>query len=387
MNIAIAGAGIAGGYLAKVLEQKGISPDIYDGMNHDTRCGCRSCGWGVPRGIERYLSDIGLDFDSYLLESMSSMNFNGLAARTPLCTLNKPRLIKDLTKGTRLKQENLGMEEAAEYDLIVDATGIARTFLPPCRSDLVMPTLQLRVMVTSNGSETLKAGVYGNKIPGLVLILLQEGELVALAFDEEFTAGAYITTDKADNQITGFNPGAMKHRAGYSLGKADGGAICLIAPGSIERPVIRDEIGGGRVQISGGMTTREANDIARQLLFDIAHAIGKQDAKSFHRKMELREPIAKLAQLCEPAPRRRPPETLRRPPVRAHRGLQPLAVGLAPRHHRRQGRHPRPAQRHPRPLPPPCPSRPAARLRPLTGASRCYTGSHWDPPERHGLLP
>ena len=28
--------------------------------------------------------------------------------------------------------------------------------------------------------------------------------------EEEFTAGAYITTDQADNQITGFNPGAMK---------------------------------------------------------------------------------------------------------------------------------------------------------------------------------
>ena len=27
---------------------------------------------------------------------------------------------------------------------------------------------------------------------------------------QEFTAGAYITTDLADNQITGFNPGAMK---------------------------------------------------------------------------------------------------------------------------------------------------------------------------------
>ncbi len=51
--------------------------------------------------------------------------------------------------------------------------------------------------------------------------------------DEEFTAGAYITTDRADNQITGFNPGAMKHRAGYSLGKTDGGAICLVAPGNL----------------------------------------------------------------------------------------------------------------------------------------------------------
>ena len=167
MNIAIAGAGIAGGYLAKVLEQKGISPDIYDGMNHETRCGCRSCGWGVPRDIKRYLLDVGLDFDSYLLEPMSSMNFNGLAAKTPLCTVNKPRLIKDLTKGARLKRENLRIEEADNYDLIVDATGITRAFLPTCRSDLVMPTQQQRVMVKSNGNKNLKAGVYGNKIPGL----------------------------------------------------------------------------------------------------------------------------------------------------------------------------------------------------------------------------
>jgi len=28
--------------------------------------------------------------------------------------------------------------------------------------------------------------------------------------NEELTASAYITTDEGDNQITGFNPGAMK---------------------------------------------------------------------------------------------------------------------------------------------------------------------------------
>ena len=80
MNIAIAGAGITGGYLAKVLEQRGISPDVYDGMDHDTRCGCRSCGWGVPSGIETYLADIGLDFHDYLFEPMSFMNFDDLVA-------------------------------------------------------------------------------------------------------------------------------------------------------------------------------------------------------------------------------------------------------------------------------------------------------------------
>jgi adenosine kinase len=53
--------------------------------------------------------------------------------------------------------------------------------------------------------------------------------------EEEFTAGAYITTDKSDNQITGFNPGAMKHQAGYNLDNADPErSIVLIAPGNLQ---------------------------------------------------------------------------------------------------------------------------------------------------------
>ncbi len=52
--------------------------------------------------------------------------------------------------------------------------------------------------------------------------------------DEEFTAGAYITTDMADNQITGFNPGAMKHQSGYSFGSANpGDSLAIIAPGNL----------------------------------------------------------------------------------------------------------------------------------------------------------
>jgi len=37
--------------------------------------------------------------------------------------------------------------------------------------------------------------------------------------ENEFTAGAYITTDKADNQITGFHPGAMKYSASMDFDK------------------------------------------------------------------------------------------------------------------------------------------------------------------------
>ena len=50
---------------------------------------------------------------------------------------------------------------------------------------------------------------------------------------DEFTAGAYITTDKADNQITGFNPGAMKHRSDFSFPGTSGETIGLMGPGNL----------------------------------------------------------------------------------------------------------------------------------------------------------
>lgn len=39
----------------------------------------------------------------------------------------------------------------------------------------------------------------------------------------------------------------------------------------------------------------EAANIARQLLFDMAHAIGRQDARNFHKKMDLKDPVEKLS--------------------------------------------------------------------------------------------
>jgi len=53
--------------------------------------------------------------------------------------------------------------------------------------------------------------------------------------DSEFTAGAYITTDKADNQITGFNPGAMKYSSLLDFDKLDPAkTIVMISPGNID---------------------------------------------------------------------------------------------------------------------------------------------------------
>ena len=61
--------------------------------------------------------------------------------------------------------------------------------------------------------------------------------------NEEFTAGAYITTDRADNQITGFNPGAMKYQSGFGLdGAAPDDSIAIIAPGNLNDMVAYGDI-------------------------------------------------------------------------------------------------------------------------------------------------
>jgi adenosine kinase len=52
--------------------------------------------------------------------------------------------------------------------------------------------------------------------------------------EDEFTAGAYITTDLADNQITGFNPGAMNYSSEFDFDKLDPTqTLMIVAPGNL----------------------------------------------------------------------------------------------------------------------------------------------------------
>ena len=53
--------------------------------------------------------------------------------------------------------------------------------------------------------------------------------------EDEFTASAYITTDKSDNQITGFHPGAMKHSSSLDFDRLDSkGTLMIVSPGNLE---------------------------------------------------------------------------------------------------------------------------------------------------------
>jgi adenosine kinase len=53
--------------------------------------------------------------------------------------------------------------------------------------------------------------------------------------EDEFTAGAYITTDQADNQITGFHPGAMKFSSALDFNRLDPRkTMMIVSPGNLE---------------------------------------------------------------------------------------------------------------------------------------------------------
>ena len=81
-------------------------------------------------------------------------------------------------------------------------------------------------------------------------------EKLGLPFDgivelpEEFTAGCYITTDKSNCQITGFNPGAMKFASQFKFERIEKEkALAIISPGNLE-----DMIGYSKYYKSAGIS-------------------------------------------------------------------------------------------------------------------------------------
>ncbi|MBI1811121.1 MAG: carbohydrate kinase family protein [Nitrospirae bacterium] len=146
---------------------------------------------------------------------------------------------------------NIYISGSMAYDRIMDFPGRFSDHILPDKIHI------LNVCFTVNGMREKFGGTAGNVAYSLNLlnekpvILATIGKDYANYFewlkknkislegikiiDEEFTAGAYITTDRADNQITGFNPGAMKYQSGYKFNSAaPRDSIALIAPGNLQ---------------------------------------------------------------------------------------------------------------------------------------------------------
>jgi len=137
------------------------------------------------------------------------------------------------------------------YDRIMDFPGRFSDHILPDKIHI------LNVCFIVNGLKEKFGGTAGNIAYSLAL-LGEQAQILATAgkdFDryenwlcqhrlslegirrvpEELTAGAYITTDKGDNQITGFNPGAMNYPSLFTFdGTNPKETLAIVAPGNLE---------------------------------------------------------------------------------------------------------------------------------------------------------
>jgi len=137
------------------------------------------------------------------------------------------------------------------YDRIMDFPGYFSDHILPEKVHV------LNVCFQVNGIKEKFGGTAGNIAYALTLMGEKPGISAAIGQDDhkyiewlkkngissdnikiiadEFTACAYITTDKADNQITGFNPGAMKISSSLEFDNLNPKeTIVIVSPGNLE---------------------------------------------------------------------------------------------------------------------------------------------------------
>lgn len=143
MKIAIAGAGISGAYMYRLLKNNGFDVTIFD-LEHKTNCGINPCAWGTSKGFEELVKKAGLNPDDYILQRIDHIWFDEIKIKAYMLTIDKPKLIKDLLGDAEVGKYGPPGSLRYDYDRIIDATGVARAFLPPIDNDLISPCYQYR---------------------------------------------------------------------------------------------------------------------------------------------------------------------------------------------------------------------------------------------------
>ena len=153
MNIAIAGAGVAGSYLGRLLQQQGHEIEIFESSKKENHWAI--CAWGAPRHLlSKFSQRAGLNFDDYIL-------YNGGKLRneypdgsiehlniTNLITYDKQKWEYDLLDGIKIRY---GIKCSTEtfpldrYDYVIDCTGVHRALLPKPREDFLVPSYEYLV--------------------------------------------------------------------------------------------------------------------------------------------------------------------------------------------------------------------------------------------------
>lgn len=156
-RVAIAGAGIVGAYLYRLLLNKGYKADLFDKKNR-TKCGLHPCAWGTSRGFSELVHAAGLDPEAYILNRLDYLMMDGVRIRADLKTFNKPRLVKDLLQDAKIEYSE---PELTRYHRVIDATGVSRALLPKIDNDIVLQCVQYRVRAGEERKNSVRLGGIG----------------------------------------------------------------------------------------------------------------------------------------------------------------------------------------------------------------------------------
>ncbi len=153
-------------------------------------------------------------------------------------------------KGDRMGSKDILVSGSLAYDRIMDFPGRFADHIMPDKIHM------LNVSFTVNSVTEKFGGTAGNIAYALSLLGGRPRILATIGRDyhpyfqwlerlgistedirivaQEPTASAYITTDLAENQITGFNPGAMKYPSCFDFSKINPAeCIAIVSPGNM----------------------------------------------------------------------------------------------------------------------------------------------------------
>jgi flavin-dependent dehydrogenase len=154
MRIAIAGLGMTGSYLYKLLSEEGYRVDVYE-VDRNTKCGLHPCAWGTSRGFSDLVRRANLDPNKYILNKFDQITFGDVKIPADIMTIDKPRLVHDLSESAEITYANLN---PSRYERVIDATGLSRAFLPKLESDLVIRCVQYRIASNNAPQIAIKPG-------------------------------------------------------------------------------------------------------------------------------------------------------------------------------------------------------------------------------------
>jgi len=163
MKIAVVGIVVAGAYLMNRLSN--VSGNYVAGFErmpenqHDAVCAWATC----QNVMSTMTKECGLNFETYVMHKGKHMHVDFDNRRDlshnksidiqlkGMVVYDKLKLIQDMIKGTKIEFGKVPRKENLEsdFDLIIDATGFHRNYLPKLKGEMWIPCIQYKVRYES----------------------------------------------------------------------------------------------------------------------------------------------------------------------------------------------------------------------------------------------